>query len=421
MIDIQVIRDMNSEDFTQLKKRGISESVIDTLVKADNQRKQSLQEIEAIRSERNKLSKEIGKCTSEDERSKIKSNVINLKESLQIAEKTLTESEDTLTTHLSAIPNIPSKDTPEGDNEDDNVVIFNSDIKKPSLDKPKPHWEILNNLNMINFEQGAKISGSRFYILKSKAAKMQRGLIQFLLDYHADNGYLELNLPYIVREEVVFGSGQLPKFKNNLYKDHEEDYWLIPTAEVPITGMHSNEIIPASKLPLNYSAHTSCFRREKASAGKDVRGIKRGHQFDKVELYSICKPNESNKELTKMKNHIEEICKLLKLPYRIKQLCVGDLGFCSQITYDFEVWAAGCNEWLEVSSVSNCGDFQSRRSKIRFKNLDTNKNELVHTLNGSGLGIPRVMISIIENYQQKDGSIIVPEVLQKYMHTDLIK
>ncbi|MEJ5200960.1 MAG: serine--tRNA ligase, partial [Anaerolineales bacterium] len=255
----------------------------------------------------------------------------------------------------------------------------------------------------------------RFYVLSGAGARLQRALIAWMLDLHIRQGYLEKYPPFMVRSETLFASGQLPKFADNLYKDHEEDLWMVPTAEVPLTGLHMDEILEEKDLPLRYTAYTPCFRREKMSAGRDVRGIKRGHQFDKVEMYTFCKPEESSTELAKMLADAEQTCAELGLTYRVVQICTGDLSFNARIAYDIEVWAPGVGEWLEVSTVSNVGDFQARRAAIRYRPAEGKGTRLVHTLNGSGLGLPRTLIAVLENYQQPDGSIIVPEVLRPWM------
>jgi seryl-tRNA synthetase len=287
---------------------------------------------------------------------------------------------------------------------------------------PKPHWDLGPELGIINFEQGVKLTGSRFYVLSGAGARLQRALIAWMLDLHIRQGYTEKYPPFMVKGEVLFGAGQLPKFADNLYKDHEEDLWMVPTAEVPLTCLHMGDILAEADLPRHYTAYTPCFRREKMSAGRDVRGIKRGHQFDKVEMYIYCKPEESETMHEKMAKDAEETCALLGIPYRVKRLCTGDIGFGSAMTYDFELWAPGCDEWLEVSSVSNVTDFQARRANIKYRPADGGKAKFVHTLNGSGLGLPRTMIAIMENYQQADGSIVVPEVLRPWMGgIDVIK
>ena len=286
----------------------------------------------------------------------------------------------------------------------------------------KPHWELGESLGIIDFERGVKLSGTRFYILRGLGARLQRAVIAYMLDLHTlEHGYKEIYPPYMVKKEMLVGAGQLPKFVDNLYHDIEEDYWWVPTAEVPLTNLHRDEIIPPGMLPFYYVAYTACFRREKMSAGKDTRGIKRGHQFDKVEMYKFVEPETSCGELDKMVHDAEEVCEKLGLPYRIVQICTGDIGFGSTMTYDIEVWAPGCQEWLEVSSCSNCGDFQGRRANVRFRPAADAKPQFVHTLNGSGLALPRIMIAIMENYQQADGSIAVPQVLQDFLHTDVIR
>jgi seryl-tRNA synthetase len=277
-------------------------------------------------------------------------------------------------------------------------------------------------LGIIDFQRGVRLSGTRFYVLRGAGALLQRSLISFMLDLHVkEHGYTEMFPPSMVKRECLVGSSNLPKFADNLYHDAEEDYWFVPTAEVPLTNLHRDEILPPGSLPLYYVAHTSCFRREKMAAGKDSRGIKRGHQFEKVEMYKFVEPETSENELDKLVHDAEDICQKLGLTYRVIQLCTGDLGFAAVKTFDIEMWAPGCQEWLEVSSCSNCGDFQARRANIRYRPDSEAKPRLVHTLNGSGLALPRVMISIMENYQQGDGSILVPKVLKPYMNIDVIK
>jgi seryl-tRNA synthetase len=317
---------------------------------------------------------------------------------------------------------MPDPSVPIGTSEEDNVIVRTVGVT-PEFDfKPLPHWELGEKLGMIDFERGVKISGTRFYVLNGLGAKLQRALISFFLDIHtAQHGYKEVYLPFMVKKETIQASGQLPKFADNLYHDAEEDFWFVPTAEVPITGLHCGEILPADKLPLYYVAYTACFRREKMSAGKDTRGIKRGHQFDKVEMYKLVAPETSPDELEKLVKDAEDICAKLKIPYRIKLLNTSDMGFCSAKTYDVEMYAPGQEEWLEVSSCSNCTDFQARRGNIRYRPSTGEKPRFVHTLNGSGLALPRVLIAIMENYQQADGTIKVPEVLRPYVSCDVIQ
>ncbi len=332
-------------------------------------------------------------------------------------DKQLAEVESDLNALTASIPNILDARVPYGKDDSENIVIKTVGEPRKFDFTPKPHWDLGPALGILDFERGTKLTGSRFYVLQAAGARLQRALIAWMLDLHtrSGQGYQEEYLPFMVKTAVVYGAGQLPKFADNLYKDHEEDYYFVPTAEVPLTGLHMDEILDEAALPKLYTAYTPCFRREKMSAGRDVRGIKRGHQFDKVEMYIYCKPEDSESMHQKMLRDAEETCALLGVPYRVKQLCSGDIGFGSSMTYDLELWAPGCDEWLEVSSVSNVTDFQARRANIKYRPADGGKVKFLHTLNGSGLGMPRTMIAIMENYQQADGSIVVPEVLRPWM------
>jgi seryl-tRNA synthetase len=315
---------------------------------------------------------------------------------------------------LLEFPNLPDEGVPPGEDESDNVVLRAQ--PKPELAfVPLPHWELGERLGIIDFERGVKLSGSRFYVLRDAGAALERALISWALNLHRRQGYSEVYVPFVVKQQALVAAGQLPKFLDNLYHDAEDDVWLVPTAEVPITNLHADEILDGVQLPINYTAYTPCFRREKMSAGRDVRGIKRGHQFDKVEMYKLVAPEESPAELEKLLADAEETCSLLGLPYRVLQLCGADLGFAAAMTYDIEVWAPGCAEWLEVSSCSNVRDFQARRANLRFRRTPGARPEFLHTLNGSGLGMPRTLIAVLENYQQPDGSVIMPEVLRPYL------
>jgi seryl-tRNA synthetase len=336
-------------------------------------------------------------------------------EQIDALDQNLRQVEGQLDSLMAEIPNIPDPDVPLGIDESENVIIKTVG-QLPEYDfTPQPHWDLGPALGIINFEQGVKVTGSRFYVLSGAGARLQRALIAWMLDVHIRQGYTEKYTPFMVKSDVLFGAGQLPKFAGNLYRDHEEDLWMVPTAEVPLTGLHMEEILEETQLPMHYTAYTPCFRREKMSAGRDVRGIKRGHQFDKVEMYKYCIPDDSRAEFEKMVADAEQVCADLDLTYRVNQLCTGDLGFGARITYDIEVWAPGCEEWLEVSSISNVGDFQARRANIRYRPEEGGRNRFVHTLNGSGLGMPRTMIAVLENYQQADGSVVVPPVLQTWM------
>jgi len=415
MLDINLIRDNPELVRKALRDRQMEPEPVDIILGLDEQRRTLIQEVEALKAERNTGSKEIGRTKDSQERqAKIEAMRV-IGERISALDDELRQVEARLNDVLAGLPNIPDPRVPYGRDEHENVVLRTVG-EIPEFDfEPLPHWDLGPKLGIINFEQGVKITGSRFYVLSGAGARLQRALISWMLDLHTRQGYLEKYPPFMIREETLFGAGQLPKFRDNLYKDYEEDLFMVPTAEVPLTGLHMNEILDERSLPLRYTAYTPCFRREKMSAGRDVRGIKRGHQFDKVEMYIFSKPEDSEAELEKMRQDAEQTCAELGLTYRVVQLCTGDLGFGSSITYDIEVWAPGVGEWLEVSSVSNVTDFQARRANIKYRPADGGRARLVHTLNGSGLGLPRTLIAVMENYQQADGSIVVPEVLRPWM------
>jgi len=415
MLDINLIRDNPERVRQSLRDRQMDTSSVDGLLKLDEQRRDLIQQSETLKAERNAASKEIANVKDPGERQGKIEAMRPVGERISQLDGELREVESQLNDLLAALPNYPDPSTPVGPDESGNMVL-RTQGKLPEFDfTPKPHWELGPALGIIDFEQGVKITGSRFYVLSGAGARLQRALIAFMLDLHTRQGYTEKYPPFMVKGQTLFGAGQLPKFYDNLYKDHEEDLWMVPTAEVPLTGLHMDDILEEDSLPRRYTAYTPCFRREKMSAGRDVRGIKRGHQFDKVEMYIYCKPENSPAEFEKMAADAEETCRLLGFPYRIKQLCTGDLGFGSTITYDFEVYAAGCGEWLEVSSVSNVTDFQARRANIRYRPADGGRVRFTHTLNGSGLGMPRTLIAVLENNQQANGSVMVPEVLKPWM------
>ena len=407
MLDLKFIRD-NTELVRQAMIDRHTEAPIDDILELDGQRRRKLLELDELMHDRKELARE-GKADA-DTRGRL------LRTQMKALEEELREIDERLMNLLLRVPNIPHPAVPAGGDEDDNVVV-RSWGELPRFDfEPAPHWQLGEKLDIIDFERGVKLSGTRFYVLKGLGSRLQRALINFMLDLHTrEHGYQEVYPPFMVKREVMVSSGNLPKFADNLYHDEEDDLWFVPTAEVPLTSMHSGEILPPGALPVYYVAYTACFRREKMSAGKDTRGIKRGHQFDKVELYKLTGPGSSDDELEKMVADAEEVCRKLGLPYRVKQLCTADLGFASTRSYDIEMWAAGVGEWLEVSSCSNCGDFQARRANIRYRSSPEDKPRFVHTLNGSGLALPRVVIAVMENYQQADGSIVIPEVLQPYM------
>ena len=416
MLDIRLFREEPERIREGLRRRRMDDAVVEQVRALDEQRRQLIQEVEALKAERNRVSKEIGRTKDAAERQAKIAAMRQVGERIKTLDAQLDQVEAQLHDLLIRIPNLPDPDVPDGEDEHDNVVVKQVG-EIPQFDfEPLPHWDLGPRLGIIDFERGVKLSGTRFYILRGAGARLERALIAWMLDLHTQKqGYTEIYPPFMVKGEILYASGQLPKFADNLYKDHEEDKWMVPTAEVPLTGMHKDEILSEDDLPLYYTAYTPCFRREKMSAGRDVRGMKRGHQFDKVEMYIYTTPEDSPAALERMLAHAEETIRLLGLPYRVVQLCTGDLGFAARKTYDLEVWAPGSGEWLEVSSVSNVGDFQARRANIRYRPKEGGKPRFVHTLNGSGLGLPRVYIAVLENYQQPDGSVVVPEVLRPYM------
>ena len=415
MLDINLIRDEPERVREALEKRQMDPSVVDQVLTLDEKRRELIVNVEEMRSERNTVSKEIGRMKDQTERQAKIEAMRELGDQIESLDTDLSQVESQLQALLSEFPNIPDPDVPVGVDDSDNVVLREVG-ERPEFDfEPKPHWDLGPELGIIDFERGVKLSGSRFYVLSGPGALLQRALVFWMVGLHVQQGYLEKYPPYMVREEVLYGSGQLPKFKDNLYRDVEDDLWMVPTAEVPLTGLHMGEILEESQLPIHYTAYTACFRREKMSAGRDVRGIKRGHQFDKVEMYTYCTPENAAAEHQKMLEDAEETVAALGLPYRVLLQSTGDLGFGSHKTYDIEVWAPGCGEWLEISSISNVGSFQARRAGIRYRPEGGKGTAFVHTLNGSGLGMPRTLIAVLENYQQKDGSILVPEVLRPLM------
>jgi seryl-tRNA synthetase len=415
MLDIKLIRELPDQVKDGLQKRQMDPEPVDKILSLDEKRRDLIVEVEEMRSERNTVSKEIGRMKDKDARQEKINAMRALSDKIDSVDAQLQAVEVDLNALLAGIPNIPDPEVPVGADDSDNVVLRTvGEIPEFDFD-PKPHWDLGPELGIIDFDRGVKLAGSRFYVLSGLGALLQRALVFWMVDLHIRQGYLEKYPPYMVREEILYGSGQLPKFKDNLYRDVEEDLWMVPTAEVPLTGLHMGEILQEDQLPMRYTAYTACFRREKMSAGRDVRGIKRGHQFDKVEMYTYCKPDQSEVEHEKMLKDAEETVAALGLPYRVLLQSTGDLGFASHKTYDIEVWAAGCGEWLEISSISNVGDFQARRAGIRYRPEEGRGTEFVHTLNGSGLGMPRTLIAVLENYQQADGSVKIPEVLQHLM------
>ncbi|MFW6105702.1 MAG: serine--tRNA ligase [Chloroflexota bacterium] len=413
MLDIRLIRE-NPELVRQaLEKRGDSFD-LETILEIDGLYRTLLRQTEELRAKHNEASKQLG--TSKEKPPQLIAQMRQMGEQISSLQQQTKEAKANLDSLLLELPNIPHPNVPLGGGADDNVVVRTWGNPTKFAFEPLPHWELGEKLGIIDFQQGVKLAGTRFYVLKGLGAHLQRALISFMLDVHVrENGYKEIYPPFMVKRECMIGSGNLPKFGDNLYHDEEDDFWFIPTAEVPLTNLHRDEILSADSLPLRYVAFTPCFRREKMAAGTDTRGIKRGHQFDKVELYKVTDPESSDEELEKLVADAEDICRKLDIPHRVVQLCTGDLGFAACKTYDIEMWAPGCAEWLEVSSCSNCCDFQARRANIRYRPEPGAKPQLVHTLNGSGLALPRVLIAVLENYQQADGTVLIPEALEPYL------
>jgi seryl-tRNA synthetase len=415
MLDITLIREQPEVVRKALRERQMETAPVEEILALDVQRRATIQEVETLKAERNTASKEIGRTKDAAERQAKIEATRQMGERISQLDETLRQIEEKLNLVLAGIPNIPDPRSPYGVDDSENVVLRTVGAL-PEFDfEPKAHWDLGPALGILDFERGVKISGSRFYVLSGAGARLQRALIAWMLDLHIRQGYTEKYTPFMVKAQTMFGAGQLPKFSDNLYHDHEEDLWMVPTAEVPLTGLHMDEILEEDSLPYLYTAYTPCFRREKMSAGRDVRGIKRGYQFDKVEMYIFCRPEVAEAMHLKMQADAEQTCAELELTYRVKQLCTGDLGFGARLTYDLEVWAPGVAEWLEVSSVSNVGDFQARRANIRYRPAEGGKLRWVNTLNGSGLGMPRTLIAVLENYQQADGSVVVPPVLRPWM------
>jgi len=415
MLDMNLIRENPELVIKSMKDRQMDPAPVNRVIELDTARRKLLSESEQLKAERNATSKEIGRIKDAEERNAKIEAMRLVGDKIAELDKKVKETEEELNSLIMIIPNIPDPRVPYGVSDAENVVVrYEGKIAEREFD-PIPHWDLGPALGIIDFDRGVKLTGSRFYILNGAGARLQRALIAFMLDLHIRQGYEERYTPFMVKSEILYGSGQLPKFRDNLYHDAEEDFWMVPTAEVPLTGLYMNEIIEEDSLPMRFTAYTPCFRREKMSAGRDVRGIKRGHQFDKVEMYCYSHPDKSADELDRMLNAAEETCRQLDLPYRIVAQCTGDLGFNARICYDIEVWAPGCKEWLEVSSVSDDGDFQSRRGAIRFRDKESGKTRFLHTLNGSGLGLPRTLIAVLETYQQAGGSVVVPEVLKPWM------
>ncbi|MBI5194402.1 MAG: serine--tRNA ligase [Nitrospirae bacterium] len=415
MLNIELVRKDLKLVEDGLKKRG-DKSDLTALLNLDEKRRIILKKIEELRFQRNKASEEIGRLKREGKSfEEILSQMKGVSEEIKKLEEEITIVENEEKEILLTVPNLSHESVPEGRDEKANQEVRRwGDIPKFYYG-PRPHWEIGEDLGIIDFQRASNIAGARFALLKGKGALLERALINFMLDLHtSEHGYTEVLPPFMVNKQSMTGTGQLPKFEDELFKVERDGFYLIPTAEVPVTNIHQGEILQEEALPLYYTAWTPCFRREAGSYGKDTRGLIRQHQFNKVELVKFSKPQDSYDELEKLTNNAEEVLKRLGLPYRVVLLCTGDMGFSSAKTYDIEVWLPGQNTYREISSCSNFEDFQARRADIRYK-AGKGKTEFVHTLNGSGLAVGRTLVAILENYQQEDGTVKVPEVLKPYM------
>ena len=417
MIAIELIRENPDLVRQALARRG-EDAPIDRILELDRERRAAIVEADALRARRNEVSRQLGRA--KERPPELIEEMRGVGARIREIETLVRNVQDEIQELILAIPNPPAEGVPDGADESDNVVVRVPAEPVTLPFEARPHWEIGERLGIIDFQRGVKLSGSRFFVLKGKGARLHRALISWMLDLRAEAGYQELYVPTIVSRSTAVGSGHLPKFADTMYFDAEDDLWLIPTAEMPITNLHGGEILPPGSLPINYAAHSPSYRREKASAGRDTRGIKRVHQFEKVEMYKLTEPEGSAAALHDLVADAEDVCARLGIPHRVVQLCAGDLGFAAVESYDVEMWAPGCREWLEVSSCSNCADFQARRAGIRYRPAEGRRPRYVHTLNGSGLGLPRVLIAVLENYQQEDGSVLVPEVLRPYTAFDRI-
>ena len=414
MIDLKYLQNHFDEASTKLQKKGVDTATLEKLQELFSALKSANATLESMKAEQNSMSKLFGQYKREGKDiSELKAKVDANKEAMVPVQEKAREAEEALFSVALAIPNFPDESVPEGVDEEDNVELRKV-LEPRSFDfKPKEHWELSEINGWIDFERGVKLAKSRFAILKGEASRLERALINFFLDTNREKGFEEYSVPFINNATMLQGTGQLPKFGDDLFKIEDEDLYLIPTAEVPLTNMYNDEILAEKELPLLMTGYTPCFRKEAGSAGRDTRGIIRQHQFNKVEMVAIAHPDKSEEVFELMVQNASDILTALGLPHRVVELCGGDLGFSAATTIDLEVWLPGQNQYREISSISNTRDFQARRAKIRFK--DGKKNRLVHTLNGSALAVGRTIVAIMENYQNEDGTIEIPEVLKKYM------
>ena len=418
MLDLAYIREHPDQVKEALIKLN-SDAPIDDILELDQHRRDLLQEVEGLRAERNAGSRQIGtlmRDSRRDEAEALKGRMSQIGDRINELDEQLRQVETELNQKQLWVPNMPHASVPVGPDESHNVVVRQWGQAREFDFEPLPHWDLGETLGLIDFERGVKMSGTRFYVFQGAGAALHRALVNWFIDVGTrEHGYTEIYPPFMVHEEAMVGAAHLPKFRDNMYYDAEEDFWFIGTAEVPLTNLYREEILSSDRLPIRLLAHTPCFRREKMSAGRDVRGIKRVHQFEKVEMYKLTPPETSYDELQSLVADAEDLVRRLEIPYRVVEMCTGDLGFAAAKKYDLEAWSPGSGEWMEISSCSNVTDFQARRANIRFRREPKAKPEFVHTLNGSGLPPGRVMISVMENYQQKDGTILVPEVLRPYL------
>ncbi|MGP0579901.1 serine--tRNA ligase [Paenibacillus peoriae] len=417
MLDIKILRNELGRVEKALQNRGKSLDLINGFTDLDVSRRELLQESEGLKNRRNVVSGEVAKLKKNKENADdLISEMRQVSDRIKELDEQVRELEVQIDELVMSIPNIPNDTVPVGASEEDNVEIRRWSEPREFSFTPKAHWELAQDLDILDFEAAAKVTGSRFTFYKGLGARLERALINFMMDLHSsEHGYEEMLPPYIVNRDSLYGTGQLPKFEEDLFKLRDTEYYLIPTAEVPVTNYHREEIMNAEQLPKYYVAYSSCFRSEAGSAGRDTRGLIRQHQFNKVEMLKLVHPDTSYEELEKMTNNAERVLQLLGLPYRVLALCTGDMGFTSAKTYDLEVWLPESGMYREISSCSNTEDFQARRANIRFRPDSKAKPEFVHTLNGSGLAVGRTVAAILENYQQEDGSIVIPEVLRSYM------
>lgn len=423
MLTLKSIRENKAEVIEKLAKKHFDATVIiEKIISLDEQRRAIQLQLDTNLAEQKQIAKQIGKLFSEgktDEANRTKAKANELKELSKSLSIELSDIEKEQRALLLQVPNLPHESVPEGASANDNVTVRSGGATPNLPDNPLPHWDLASKYDIIDFELGVKITGSGFPVYKGKGARLQRALINFFLDHNTAAGYTEIEPPHMVNEDSAMGTGQLPDKDGQMYHIGEDGFYMIPTAEVPVTNMYRDVILHASKLPVKLTAYTPCFRREAGSYGKDVRGLNRLHQFDKVEIVQIQHPDRSYQSLDEMVNHVEALLQKLELPYRILKLCGGDMSFTSALTYDFEVFSAAQHKWLEVSSVSNFESFQANRMKLRFKEEGDKKTQLAHTLNGSSLALPRILAALLENNQTPEG-IVIPKALRPYCGFDLI-